>query len=178
MAAVLWLAGQIMPVSLAWILALIARLLVTGCLHEDGLADFFDGFGGGTTRERTLAIMKDSHIGSYGVIGLICYFLLLLQLHHLPLGLLCILVLSGDCWSKFCASQIVNYLLCPERGRQQKQDRLQPHELARVTGRISLRPVSFRTAAAYKAVDCHPLPTAHLLPALPIDEAAPTRIYG
>ena len=40
MAAVLWLAGQIMPVSLAWILALIARLLVTGCLHEDGLADF------------------------------------------------------------------------------------------------------------------------------------------
>ena len=70
MAAVLWLAGQIMPVSLAWILALIARLLVTGCLHEDGLADFFDGFGGGTTRERTLAIMKDSHIGSYGVIGL------------------------------------------------------------------------------------------------------------
>ena len=110
MAAVLWLAGQIMPVSLAWILALIARLLVTGCLHEDGLADFLDGFGGGTTRERTLAIMKDSHIGSYGVIGLICYFLLLLQLHHLPLGLLCILVLSGDCWSKFCASQIVNYL--------------------------------------------------------------------
>ena len=85
MAAVLWLAGQIMPVSLAWILALIARLLVTGCLHEDGLADFFDGFGGGTTRERTLAIMKDSHIGSYGVIGLICYFLLLFQLHHLPL---------------------------------------------------------------------------------------------
>ena len=161
MAAVLWLAGQIMPVSLAWILALIARLLVTGCLHEDGLADFFDGFGGGTTRERTLAIMKDSHIGSYGVIGLICYFLLLLQLHHLPLGLLCILVLSG-----------------PERGRQQKQDRLQPHELARVTGRISLRPASFRTAAAYKAVDCHPLPTAHLLPALPIDEAPPARIYG
>ena len=36
MAAVLWLAGQIMPVSLAWILALIARLLVTGCLHETG----------------------------------------------------------------------------------------------------------------------------------------------
>lgn len=179
MAAVLWLAGQIMPVSLAWILALIARLLVTGCLHEDGLADFLDGFGGGTTRERTLAIMKDSHIGSYGVIGLICYFLLLLQLHHLPLGLLCILVLSGDCWSKFwCLPDCQLPALCPERGRQQKQNRLQPHEPARVTGRISLRPASFRTAAAYKAVDCHPLPTAHLLPAVPIDEAAPTRIYG
>lgn len=110
MAGVLWLTGQIMPISIAWILAIIARLLVTGCLHEDGLADFLDGFGGGTTRERTLAIMKDSHIGSYGVIGLVLYFLLLFQLHALPLTDLCILVFCGDCWSKFCASQLVNYL--------------------------------------------------------------------
>ena len=108
-------------------------LLVTGCLHEDGLADFFDGFGGGTTRERTLAIMKDSHIGSYGVIGLICYFLLLLQLHHLPLGLLCILVLCGDCWSKFCASQIVNYLPYARKEEDSKSktvyNRMSWHEL-------------------------------------------------
>ena len=76
MAVTLWIGTQIMPVSLAWILALGLRLLITGCLHEDGLADFFDGFGGGTTRERTLIIMKDSHIGTYGVIGLIIYFLL------------------------------------------------------------------------------------------------------
>lgn len=110
MAGVLWLSGQILPLSLAWILAIIARLLVTGCLHEDGLADFLDGFGGGTTRERTLAIMKDSHIGSYGVIGLILYFLLLSQLYVLPLNILCILVFCGDCWSKLCASQIINYL--------------------------------------------------------------------
>ena len=40
MAGTLWLTGQILPVSLAWIIAIIARLLVTGCLHEDGLADF------------------------------------------------------------------------------------------------------------------------------------------
>lgn len=110
MAGVLWLTGHILPISLAWIIAIITRLLITGCLHEDGLADFFDGFGGGSTRERTLAIMKDSHVGSYGVIGLIFYFLLLLQLRNLPLNFLCILVFSGDCWSKFCASQIVNCL--------------------------------------------------------------------
>lgn len=110
MAGALWLTGQILPISLAWIMAIIARLLVTGCLHEDGLADFFDGFGGGNTRERTLAIMKDPHIGSYGVIGLIFYFLLLLQLRNLPLNFLCILVFCGDCWSKFCASQIINHL--------------------------------------------------------------------
>ncbi|WP_291528321.1 adenosylcobinamide-GDP ribazoletransferase [Bacteroides sp. UBA939] len=111
MVAVLWLSAQVLPVHTAWLLAIISRLLVTGCLHEDGLADFFDGFGGGTTKERTLSIMKDPHIGSYGVIGLICYFLLLfLLLENEPLNLICALIISGDCWSKLCASQIINYL--------------------------------------------------------------------
>ena len=110
MAMVFGLGSQVMPVSLAWILAIVTRLLVTGALHEDGLADFFDGFGGGTTRERTLTIMKDSHIGTYGVIGLIVYFLLMLELRHLPVPVLCTLVVCGDCWGKLCASQLINFL--------------------------------------------------------------------
>ena len=110
MAMVLALGSLVMPVSLAWIWAIVTRLLITGALHEDGLADFFDGFGGGTTRERTLAIMKDSHIGTYGVIGLIIYFLLMLELRHLPVSVLCTLVVCGDCWGKLCASQLINFL--------------------------------------------------------------------
>ena len=110
MAMVLALGSLVMPVSLAWIWAIVTRLLITGALHEDGLADFFDGFGGGTTRERTLAIMKDSHIGTYGVIGLIVYFLLMLELRHLPVSVLCTLILCGDCWGKLCASQLINFL--------------------------------------------------------------------
>jgi adenosylcobinamide-GDP ribazoletransferase len=111
MAGVLWLAAQFLPLPLAWTLAVFSRLFVTGCLHEDGLADCFDAFGGGTTRERTLAIMKDSHIGSYGVIGLIGYFALLWMLIPLlPLHLACIVVFCGDCWSKFCASHLINVL--------------------------------------------------------------------
>jgi adenosylcobinamide-GDP ribazoletransferase len=51
-------------------LALAATLAVTGCLHEDGLADTVDGFGGGATRERKLEIMRDSRIGVYGVCAL------------------------------------------------------------------------------------------------------------
>jgi len=47
-------------------LAVGALLLVTGALHEDGLADVADGFGGGATRERKLEIMRDSRIGAYG----------------------------------------------------------------------------------------------------------------
>lgn len=47
-------------------LALAVSALVTGALHEDGLADVADGFGGGRTRERRLEIMRDSRIGAYG----------------------------------------------------------------------------------------------------------------
>lgn len=49
-------------------LALLA--LLTGGLHEDGLADTADGFGGGKDRDGKLAIMRDSHIGTYGVLAL------------------------------------------------------------------------------------------------------------
>ena len=51
MALTLYVANICFPPSVAVLLAIAARLLVTGCLHEDGLADFFDGFGGGTTRD-------------------------------------------------------------------------------------------------------------------------------
>jgi len=51
-------------------LAVAAGMAVTGCLHEDGLADTIDGFGGGAAREQKLAIMRDSRIGTYGVCAL------------------------------------------------------------------------------------------------------------
>ena len=51
-------------------LTVAATLLLTGCLHEDGLADTVDGFGGGDTQERKLEIMRDSRIGTYGVCAL------------------------------------------------------------------------------------------------------------
>jgi len=63
-------ASQIFPVSLALVLAMAASVLFTGAFHEDGFADFCDGFGGGQTKERILEIMKDSRIGTYGTIGL------------------------------------------------------------------------------------------------------------
>ncbi len=53
------------------LLALAALTLVTGALHEDGLADAADGLGGGRDREHALSIMKDSRTGSYGVVALV-----------------------------------------------------------------------------------------------------------
>ena len=57
-------------------LATAATVGLTGGFHEDGLADTADGLGGGATRERALAIMKDSRIGSYGTLALVLALLL------------------------------------------------------------------------------------------------------
>lgn len=59
------------PYLIAASLAVAATMVATGGLHEDGLADTVDGFGGGATRERKLAIMRDSQIGSYGAAALV-----------------------------------------------------------------------------------------------------------
>jgi adenosylcobinamide-GDP ribazoletransferase len=65
-----------LPAWPAAALAVAATMLVTGCLHEDGLADTADGFGGGQTREQKLEIMHDSRIGVYGVCALTMSLLL------------------------------------------------------------------------------------------------------
>ena len=57
-------------------LSVTATLIITGCLHEDGLADTADGFGGGKTREQKLEIMRDSRTGAYGVCALAMSLLL------------------------------------------------------------------------------------------------------
>ena len=60
----------VLPI-LASILALSIGLFITGALHEDGLADCADGFGGGRSKQTKLEIMRDSRIGSFGVLALI-----------------------------------------------------------------------------------------------------------
>lgn len=73
----LWIGLRLgLPEGIAAALAIAVPMLVTGCLHEDGLADLADGFGGGAGREAKLEIMRDSRIGSYGVAALILTVLL------------------------------------------------------------------------------------------------------
>ncbi|MGI9462349.1 MAG: adenosylcobinamide-GDP ribazoletransferase, partial [Aestuariivirgaceae bacterium] len=60
-----------LPATAAAVVALLAIVLVTGGLHEDGLADVADGFGSGAEKDRKLEIMRDSRIGTYGVLALI-----------------------------------------------------------------------------------------------------------
>ncbi len=63
-------AGLGLPALAAALIAVAATALATGGLHEDGLADTADGFGGGASRDDKLAIMRDSRIGVYGVLAL------------------------------------------------------------------------------------------------------------
>ena len=65
-------ASWLLPSPVAVLLAVAAGIYLTGAFHEDGFADMCDGFGGGLTRERVLEIMKDSRIGAYGAIGILC----------------------------------------------------------------------------------------------------------
>ena len=71
---VFYLSLFLFDIDVAVLFSLIAGILTTGAFHEDGLADVFDGFGGGWTKTKILEIMKDSRVGAYGVIALIFLF--------------------------------------------------------------------------------------------------------
>jgi len=111
MAAALYFGSLVLPNAVAVPLAIAARMLLTGALHEDGLCDFFDGMGGGTTRQRILDIMKDSRIGTYGVLGVLLYALLLFHaLTAMPVPVAAVAVLAVDPYAKMLAAQAVQML--------------------------------------------------------------------
>jgi adenosylcobinamide-GDP ribazoletransferase len=68
--AVIWAGSFLWPMPLAVLIGLAAEAVLTGAFHEDAVADCCDGFGGGWSREDVLRIMKDSRIGSFGMLGL------------------------------------------------------------------------------------------------------------
>ncbi|MEQ3649341.1 adenosylcobinamide-GDP ribazoletransferase [Hyphomonas sp.] len=103
-AATYWLAALVLPALLAVLLAVGAGLLMTGAFHEDGLADTFDGIGGGLTRERALEIMKDSRLGTYGAAALFTALALKAgALWSMPPAWICFALPIAHCISRFSA---------------------------------------------------------------------------
>ena len=99
------------PKTLAVLLAMAATILITGAFHEDGWADMVDGFGGGWTRERTLEIMKDSRIGSYGAIALVLLLLAkFMALVELDMLLIAPALIAGHALSRLCATSVMHFL--------------------------------------------------------------------
>lgn len=106
--AVWWLAGRLFPPGVSIGLTLAASMLFTGAFHEDGFADFCDGFGGGTTRARVFEIMKDSRLGTYGAVGI--FMMLALKwstLAALPDRFLPLALVSAHMVSRWCAIGLI-----------------------------------------------------------------------
>lgn len=83
-AMVFLILSKIFSPALSLAFSILSTILTTGSFHEDGFADCCDAFGGGWTKTKILAIMKDSRLGTYGVVGLIAIlgfkFLLLIDI--------------------------------------------------------------------------------------------------
>jgi adenosylcobinamide-GDP ribazoletransferase len=90
-------------------------VLITGCLHEDGLADVADGFGGGWSKEQILIILKDSRIGSYGAVALVLSLLTrYVMLAALPVEHFAAYLISAQVLSRW-SSLLLSYFLPPAR---------------------------------------------------------------
>ncbi len=86
----------------AGVIAIAAIALLTGALHEDGLADTADGIGGGRSAERALEIMRDSRIGVYGVLTLVLAIAAkILVLATLPLWTGCAILIAAHGLSRW-----------------------------------------------------------------------------
>lgn len=103
-----WLASHWFPRPIAAGLMLAAALLITGAFHEDGFADACDGLGGGNSRERALAIMKDSRIGAFGAVGLIVLIgLKWSALIALPSAAFWVIVVAAHVVSRWCSIGLI-----------------------------------------------------------------------
>ena len=107
-ALVFYFTSLILPLEISLLLSMVTSVYTTGAFHEDGFADVCDGLGGGWTKEKILLIMKDSTLGTYGVIGLglllAIKFSALREIpaHYIPLG-----IISGHSLSRFIATTLI-----------------------------------------------------------------------
>lgn len=140
------LAGGFLPHGVAVLMAMGAGILVTGAFHEDGFADFCDGFGAWADRERTLAIMRDSRVGAYGAIGVAMLLLARFEtLASLDPEWIASAFVAGHAWSRGCAVGVMASL--PYAG--ESQDGSEPKAKPVATG---LTPLDAGIALALAAL--------------------------
>ena len=110
-AGVFWLGSILFTPLVAGVISTAFGIKLTGAFHEDGLADSCDGLGGGLTRERTLEIMKDSRLGTYGVLGLISALLIKISLlASMPLSVAIVALIIGHTASRLLCISLLTLL--------------------------------------------------------------------
>lgn len=101
-------AAFIWPKSVAILLSMAVTIYATGAFHEDGLSDMVDGLGGGWEKLRILEIMKDSRVGSYGVVALVLALLgKFTVLNELDATLMPLALIAGHAFSRFCSTLLL-----------------------------------------------------------------------
>ena len=101
-------AVQLWPQPVAVLLSMAATIYATGAFHEDGLSDSVDGLGGGWDKLRILEIMKDSRVGSYGVVAMVLALLgKFTLLSSLDAALVPCALLAGHALSRFCSTVLL-----------------------------------------------------------------------
>lgn len=107
-AATWWLAQLVWTPQLAILLSMVATILVTGAFHEDGFADSCDAFGGGWSKEQVLRIMKDSRLGTFGVVGIgLLLALKFFALTTIQAEVLPLVIIAGHSLSRFASVTVI-----------------------------------------------------------------------
>ena len=107
-ALVYYIAEFLFNDSISILLSMVSTIWITGAFHEDGFADVCDGFGGGWTKEKILTIMKDSRVGTYGIVGLVLLLAIKHQtLYELDMFTCFIAIISGHAISRFAATTLI-----------------------------------------------------------------------
>lgn len=163
-----WSALQLYPLTIAALIGMLATLWMTGAFHEDGLADMLDAFGGGYTRARTLEIMKDSRLGTFGTValclalGLKWTCLVSMKQPWMLFGGLC----AAHAWSRAVAISVVESL---DYAREDADSKSKP--LATSLGKAGLTWAAI-TGMAPLLLLAYQLRSPFLLLAVPITLAA------
>ena len=127
-----------LPVKIVAVLIVLYMVVITGCLHEDGLADAADGFGGGRDRETVLAIMRDSRIGTYGAAALTLTLLArVLLIASLPQARAAGYLIAAPVLCRWTTLPLSLYLP-PARERSENQIDGQGARIARLTNASSM----------------------------------------
>lgn len=122
----------VLPKSISVLIAMAASIYLTGAFHEDGLTDMADGLGGGWDKNRILEIMKDSRVGSYGVIAIAMVLLIKFAcLNEANTHWVLALLIIGHAFSRYCAILVMAGMHYVRSGEDSKSKPL----ASRLTGK-------------------------------------------
>lgn len=147
----MWALSPLLPAMVVAVLIMVLEALLTGAIHLDGLADMADGFGGGSSREDVLRIMRDHAIGAYGATALALAILLKVTaiaalIDRQRAGPYLVLSPTLGRWSTVMLSYLLPYARCSELEGRRPEGSVVEH--------VTWREIAIATAISLVIVGC------------------------